>query len=289
MVLGAACTGVRTMTSSSSPGISLKTEGISYLAGSDLPCVIVNIQRGGPGLGGIQPAQSDYYQTTKAMGHGDMKIISLAPNSIQEMIEHTALAFDLADKYRTPVMMIADGALGQMMEPVDFGKLQINAPAAKPWATVGHADKRGPNIITSLYLDPYDLEKKVNERFRNTYDVIEANEVRYEESETEDSDIVIVSYGIASRIAKAAVNMCREKGVKAGYFRPVTLYPYPSARLGEIADKTKRFFVHELNMGQMVDDVRLATGCKKPVDFYGRTGGVVSTAEEVCEAIMKVL
>ena len=289
MVLGASAAGARVFTSSSSPGISLKTEGISYIVGSDLPCVVANVQRGGPGLGGIQPAQSDYYQATKAMGHGDMRLIVLAPNSVQEMVELTGLAFDLADLYRMPVMLLADGALGQMMEPVDFSKLQINQPPEKPWAAVGHANKREPNIINSLYLEPEDLEKTILERQKNKYDVIEEKEVRYEEFDVEDSDIVIVSYGIASRVAKVAINMCKNQGIKAGYFRPVTLWPYPSKRLGEIADMTKRFLVTELNMGQMVDDVKLATGCKKPVDFFGRTGGIISAPEEVYDAIVKVL
>jgi len=289
MVLGASSAGARVLTSSSSPGVSLKTEGISYIVGSDLPCVIVNIQRGGPGLGGIQPAQSDYYQATKAMGHGDMRLIVLAPNSVQEMVELTGLAFDLADLYRTPVMILSDGALGQMMEPVDLDKLQINKPPEKPWATVGHQDKRKPNIINSLYLEPQDLENLVIERYKTKYAAIDENEVRYEETDVEDSDIVVVSYGISSRIAKAAVDMCKKDGIKIGYFRPVSLNPFPSKRLGEIADRTKRFLVTELNMGQMVDDVRLATGCKKPVDFFGRTGGMISTPEEIYDAILKVL
>jgi len=289
MVLGASAAGARVMTSSSSPGVSLKTEGISYIVGSDLPCVIVNIQRGGPGLGGIQPAQSDYYQATKAMGHGDMRLIVLAPNSVQEMTELTVLAFDLADLYRTPVMLLADGALGQMMEPVDMSRLKINKAPEKPWAAVGHQDKRKRNVINSLYLEAQELEDKILERYKNTYDIIEKKEARYEEENVEDSDIVIVSYGIASRIAKTAVDMCRKNGVKAGYFRPVTLSPFPNKRLGEIADMTKRFLVTELNMGQMIDDVKLATECKKPVDFFGRTGGVISAPEEIYEAVLKVL
>ena len=289
MVLGASAAGARVMTSSSSPGVSLKTEGISYIVGSDLPCVIANVQRGGPGLGGIQPAQSDYYQATKAMGHGDMRLIVLAPNSVQEMVELTGLAFDLADKYRMPVMILADGALGQMMEPVDFGKLQINQPPEKPWATVGHQDKRKPNIINSLYLEPEELEQTIIERQKTKYEIIDEKEPRYEESGAEGSDIVIVSYGISSRIARAAVDMCRNQGIKAGYFRPVTLSPFPSKRLGEIAYMTKRFLVTELNMGQMVDDVKLATECKRPVGFFGRTGGIISTPEEIYEAVVKAL
>jgi len=289
MVLGASAAGARVMTSSSSPGVSLKTEGISYIVGSDLSCVIVNIQRGGPGLGGIQPAQSDYYQATKAMGHGDMRLIVLAPNSIQEMTELTGLAFDLADLYRTPVMILADGALGQMMEPVDFSKLQPANIPEKPWAAVGHEDKRKPNIINSLYIEPKDLEELVVERYKTKYAAIDEKEVRYEESDVENSDIVIVAYGIASRIARTAVDMCKKNGIKAGYFRPITLSPFPSERLREIADTAKRFFVTELNMGQMVGDVKLATECKKPVDFFGHTGGIISTPEEVYDAVLKVL
>ena len=289
MALGASAAGARVMTSSSSPGVSLKGEGISYMVGSDLPCVIINVQRGGPGLGGIQPAQSDYYQATKAMGHGDMRLIVLAPNSIQEMVELTALAFDLADIYRMPVMVLADGALGQMMEPVDLGKVPSPAAVEKPWAAVGHGDKREPNIINSLYLVPEDLEKTVIDRYKNKYDAIDKKEARYEEIDAEDSDVVIVSYGITSRIAKPVYKKLRENGIKAGYFRPITLSPFPSARLGEIANTAKRFFVTELNMGQMVGDVKLAAECKKPVDFFGHTGGVISTPEEIYAAVLKVL
>ncbi|MCL1859476.1 MAG: 3-methyl-2-oxobutanoate dehydrogenase subunit VorB [Oscillospiraceae bacterium] len=288
MVLGASSAGARVLTSSSSPGVSLKGEGISYLVGSDLPCVIVNVQRGGPGLGGIQPAQSDYYQATKAMGHGDMRLIVLAPNSIQEIIELTSLAFDLADLYRTPVMILADGALGQMMEPVDFDKLQPREIPEKTWAAVGHQNKREPNIINSLYIEPKDLEDLVIERYKK-YDIINEKEVKYEEENIDGSDIVIVSYGITSRIAKTAVDKLRKNGINVGYFRPVTLSPFPAKRLGEIADMTKRFLVTELNMGQMVDDVKLATKCKKPVDFYGRTGGMMPSPDEIYQAVLRTL
>ena len=286
MVLGASAAGARVLTSSSSPGVSLKGEGISYLVGSDLPCVIVNVQRGGPGLGGIQPAQSDYYQATKALGHGDMRIIVLAPNSVQEIVEFTSLAFDLADLYRTPVMILTDGALGQMMEPVDFSKMTSRDIPEKTWATVGHEDNRKPNIINSLYISPEDLEMTVLDRFKK-YEKIVAEEVKYEEYNVEDSDIVFVAYGIASRIVKAAVDKCRANGIKAGYFRPITLYPFPSQRLLEIADMTKEFMVVELNMGQMVDDVKVATKCKKEVSFFGRTGGVIFTPDEVADAVLK--
>ena len=285
MVLGASATGARVLTSSSSPGISLKTEGISYLVGSDLPCVIANIQRGGPGLGGIQPAQSDYNQATKALGHGDMKIIVLAPNSIQEMVDFTALAFDLSDIYRMPAMILADGALGQMMEPVAFDKIVSRELPEKTWATDGHEHKREPNLINSLYIAPEDLEDTVIERFKK-YEKIEADEVMYEEYDIEDSDIVLVSYGIASRIVKSVAEECRKNGIKAGYFRPISLYPFPSKRLSEIADMTKEFMVIELNMGQMINDVKLATQSKKEVHFFGRTGGVIFTPREVTEAVL---
>jgi 2-oxoglutarate ferredoxin oxidoreductase subunit alpha len=289
MVLGAASTGARVMTSSSSPGMSLKTEAISYLVGSDLPCVIMNMQRGGPGLGGIQPAQSDYYQAVKALGHGDMRLIVLAPNSVQEATELTALAFDLADKYRTPVMILADGALGQMMEPVDFDKTKWSKNPEKAWAANGHEDKRKNNIINSLYLVPEDLEKKVHERYETVYKKIEAEEVRYEEVDAENAEIVIVSYGISARVAKRAFERLKKEGVKAGFFRPITLNPFPSARLNKIADTAGKFLVSELNMGQMVDDVKLAIECKKPVDFFGRTGGVLTAPEEIYDAAMKLL
>ena len=288
MVLGAAAAGARVMTSSSSPGISLKTEGISYIVGSDLPCVIVNVQRGGPGLGGIQPAQSDYYQAVKALGHGDMRLIVLAPNSVQEIAELTTLAFDLADEYRTPVMILTDGALGQMMEPMDFDKIKRRNVSEKTWAANGHNFKRGKNVINSLYLEPEDLEKTVIERYEKVYSKLE-KEVRFEEFETENADIVIVAYGISARIAKAAIEKLKKDGVKAGLFRPVTLNPFPSARLCELADKTKRFAVVELNMGQMIDDVKLAIECKKPVDFFGRTGGIIPEPDEVYNAVMGFL
>jgi 2-oxoglutarate ferredoxin oxidoreductase subunit alpha len=289
MALGASAAGARTMTSSSSPGISLKTECISYLVGSDLPCVIVNIQRCGPGLGGIQPAQQDYIQSVKALGHGDMKIIALAPSSVQELAEMTALAFDLADIYRTPVMILADGALGQMMEPVDFSKLSKREIPAKDWALTGHGNKRKNNIVTSLYLMPEDLEAKVIERYATTYAKIEANEVLFEEIDADGADIVIVACGISARIARTAFEKLRADGVKAGFFRPITLSPFPSAKLNKIAGSAGRFLTVELNMGQMVDDVRLAVEHKKPVDFFGRTGGMMPAPDEIYDAAMKSL
>ncbi|NLE13428.1 MAG: 3-methyl-2-oxobutanoate dehydrogenase subunit VorB [Clostridiales bacterium] len=285
MVMGAASAGVRAMTSSSSPGISLKCEGISYIAGCDLPCLILNVQRGGPGLGGIQPAQSDYWQATKAMGHGDLHLIVLAPSSVQEMASLANKAFDLADKYRMPAMLLADGALGQMMEPVDLDGIKAPEAVCKPWATCGHDGKRKKNITNSLYINPDDLEKTVIERFAR-YETVKANEIMYEEYLTEDADIVVVAYGITARICRSAVAMARAQGVKVGLFRPITLWPYPYEALGRLADTASRFIVSELNMGQMIDDVKIAINCRRPVDFCGRTGGVLLTPEEILNAIL---
>ncbi|MHB1151018.1 MAG: 3-methyl-2-oxobutanoate dehydrogenase subunit VorB [Eubacteriales bacterium] len=287
MVIGASASGVRAMTSSSSPGISLKAEGISYLAGCDLPCLILNIQRGGPGLGGIQPAQSDYYQATKAMGHGDLHILVLAPSSIQEMAALTSKAFDIGDKYRVPAMILADGALGQMMEPVDFDAIGGGDLPEKQWAACGHGGMRKKNIINSLFIEPKDLENSVIARFKR-YAEIEKNETLYEEYMTDDADICLVAYGITSRICKTAVNMARKKGIKAGLLRPVTLWPYPKTILADLADRVNSFLVVELNMGQMVDDVKVAISCKKPVSFFGRTGGMMPTPEDVLKHIQKL-
>ena len=287
MVYGAASTGVRCMTSSSSPGISLKSEGISYIVGSDLPCVIINVQRGGPGLGGIQPSQADYYQSTKANGHGDLHLFVVAPASIQEMVSLTGIAFDVADKYRTPAMILADGALGQMMEPVDLTVTPTEGLPEKTWATNGHNNKREKNVVNSLFIEPDVLEKSVLERFER-YAKIEENEVRVEEVMVDDADIVIVAYGITSRICKSAMEMAREKGIKVGLVRPITLWPYPKAALAKAAETAKHFLVVELNMGQMVDDVKVATECKRPVSFFGRTGGMIPTADDVLAEIEKI-
>lgn len=287
MVMGAAAGGTRVMTSSSSPGISLKSEGISYIAGCDLPCVIVNVQRGGPGLGGIQPAQSDYYQATKANGHGDMHLIVLAPASVQEMAALTSQAFDLADMYRVPAMILADGALGQMMEPVDFSLKSGRELPEKSWATSGHEGKRRKNIINSLYMEPGDLERSIHDRF-DRYAAIKENETMYQEVMTEDADIILVAYGITSRICKTALTMARAKGIKVGLIRPITLWPFPNAPLAKAAESASHFLVVELNMGQMVDDVKVSIDCKKPVSFYGRTGGVMPSPEEVLAQIEKI-
>ncbi|HAN20214.1 MAG: 3-methyl-2-oxobutanoate dehydrogenase subunit VorB [Clostridiales bacterium GWF2_36_10] len=290
MVLGAAAAGARVITSSSSPGISLKGEGISYIVGSDLPCVIVNIQRGGPGLGGIQPAQSDYNQATKALGHGDMHIIVLAPASVQEMATLTGEAFDLADIYRMPVMILADGALGQMMEPVDFEAKAVRELPEKGWACTGHDGKRKQNVVNSLYIDPAVLEKTVVDRFKK-YEEVEQNEVKYEEYLTDDAEIIVVSYGITARIAKTAVKNARANGMKVGLFRPITLYPFPSKQLDALADKVdvKTFLSVEMNMGQMVNDIKVAINCKKNVYHFGRTGGVIPTPDEILTNIEKYI
>ena len=287
MIMGAAASGTRCLTSSSSPGISLKSEGISYIIGCDLPCVIVNVQRGGPGLGGIQPSQQDYYQATKANGHGDEHVIVLAPSSVQEMAQLTSEAFDLAVIYRMPAMILADGALGQMMEPVDFELAAKREIPEKTWAACGTEGKRKKNIVNSLYIDPNELEQTVIERFKR-YDEIAEKEVKYEEYKCDDADIVIVAYGITSRIAKTAIAAARAKGIKVGLFRPITLWPYPKKQLGTLADTAKHFLVTELNMGQMVDDVKVAIECKKPVSFFGRTGGMIPAPADVLAEIEKI-
>ena len=287
MLMGAVSTGTRAMTSSSSPGIALKSEGISYIAGCDLPCLVVNVQRGGPGLGGIQPSQSDYYQATRGVGHGDLRLIVVAPSSVQEMASLTAQALDLADIYRMPAMLLADGALGQMMEPVDFSAFPKRETPAKTWATTGTNLERKKNIVNSLYIEPEVLENTVRERYER-YAVVEENEVMYEEYMTEDADIVLVAFGITARIAKSAIAECREKGIKAGLLRPITLWPFPKKQIKALASSAKAFLSVEMSMGQMVDDVRLAVNGEKPVYFYGRTGGMIPSVEEVAAEIEKI-
>ena len=287
MVYGAAGAGVRAMTSSSSPGISLKQEGISYIAGADLPCVIVNIVRGGPGLGGIQPAQSDYFQATKGGGHGDYHLIVLAPSSIQEAVDCTTNAFDLADKYRMPVMILGDGMLGQMMEPIAFPEASEVKEIEKPWATTGTKMERKKNIINSLFLEPKELEDLVVARYKK-YDTIKENEVKYETYNTEDADIVLVAYGTTARIAMAAMTEAREEGIKVGLIRPITLWPFPEKIIGETAKNVKAMISVEMSMGQMIEDIKLAANGACPVEFCGRTGGMVPTPAEILEAIRKV-
>lgn len=286
MVYGAAAAGARAMTSSSSPGISLKGEGISYMAGADLPGVIVNVQRGGPGLGGIQPSQSDYWQATRAIGHGDFHVIVLAPSTVQEMADDVYDAFDLADTYRTPVMILADGMLGQMMEPVVLPERKTSFPA-KPWATTGHRNERPHNVVNSLYLKPEDLERLNIERFER-YETIKATEQRAETYLIDDAEIVIVAFGACARIARSAVNKAREKGVRAGLIRPITLWPYPVDTIEASVDEAKGYLVVEMNMGQMVDDVRLAVNGRRPVAFFGHTGGIIPTPVEVLDEIERL-
>lgn len=286
MVLGAASTGTRCMTSSSSPGISLKAEGISYIAGSDLPCVIIDVQRGGPGLGGIQPSQADYWQVTKGLAHGDFHILVFAPSSVQEMVDMVIKAFDMADEYRMPAMILADGMLGQMMEPVTFPEVTAKE-FDKSWATTGHNNKRKHNVINSLYLKPEVLEKSIVDRFER-YKKIEENYTDAEFYMTDDADIIVTAYGATARVAKSAVNMARKKGIKVGLLRPKTLWPFPVNEVDKACKNAKNVLCVEMSMGQMVDDVKLAIKCSKPVFFFGRTGGIIPQPTEVLEEIRKL-
>jgi len=279
MVFGASEAGARAMTSSSSPGISLKQEGISYIAAAELPCVIVNMQRGGPGLGNIAPAQGDYFQSVKGGGHGDYKVIVLAPAYVQEMLDYTFMAFDIADKYRNPVLVLGDGLLGQMMEPVTLPKEPKPKTVEKPWALTGCAGRR-PNIIRSLLLAEGELENH-NKRLQEKYNNIRKAETRAETYNLKDSDIVLAAYGSVARVAKASMEMARAKGLKVGLIRPISLWPFPNKVIEETADKTKKFLVVEMSAGQMVEDVMIAVKGKTEVDFYGRMGGGIPTEEEI--------
>ena len=285
MVYGAAAAGMRVMTSSSSPGISLKAEGLSYIAGSDVPALVVNVQRGGPGLGGIQPSQSDYFQATKGGGHGDYRMIVLAPASVQEMASLTIKGFELADKYLMTSMILADGTIGQMMEPISFEDVEIKT-FEKPWALTGTNCQRQHNVVNSLYLKPDELEVKNFERFER-YKIVEENEAMWEEYMMEDAEYCVVAFGIASRVAKNAVVAARAEGIKVGLIRPITLWPFPKKALLAAADKVKSFVCVELNMGQMIEDVRLYTQCKKPVSLCCRCGGMIPSPEEVLDSIRK--
>ena len=282
MVYGAAAAGMRVMTSSSSPGISLKTEGLSYIAGSDVPALVVNVQRGGPGLGGIQPSQSDYFQATKGGGHGDYRMIVLAPASVQEMASLTIKGFDLADKYNMTAMILADGTIGQMMEPITFEDAEIKT-YEKPWALTGTEKKRPHNVVNSLYLKPDELEKKNFERYEK-YAEIEKTEAMWEEYMTEDAEVCVVAFGIAARVAKNAVVAARAEGIKVGLIRPITLWPFPNAAF-DAAKNAKAFVSVELSMGQMIEDVKLATKCQKPVSLCNRSGGMIPSPDEVLLAI----
>ncbi len=283
MVYGASAAGMRVMTSSSSPGISLKAEGLSYLAGSDIPAFVVNVQRGGPGLGGIQPSQADYFQATKGGGHGDYRMIVLAPASVQEMASLTIKGFDLADKYNMTSMILADGTIGQMMEPITFEDEEVKQ-YEKPWALTGHEGKRAHNVVNSLYLKPEELEKKNFERYER-YKLVEENEAMWEEYMMEDAEYCVVAFGIAARVAKNAVVSAREKGIKVGLIRPITLWPFPKKVLEQAAERVKGFICVELSMGQMIEDVRLATQCKRPVGLVCRSGGMVPSPDEVLAGI----
>ena len=287
MLYGSGGAGARVMTTTSSPGFTLMQEGISYMACAEIPCVLVNVVRGGPGLGTVQPSQGDYFQAVKGGGHGDYHVIVLGPNSVQEMVDHIYLAFGLADKYRTPAMLLADGAIGQMMEKVIL-PAPLKYEPDKPWATNGKTPDRERNILTSLYIQSEDMEKR-NLKLQAKYKEILKNEIRYEEFMTKDAEYIIVAYGLCSRIAKNVVNRAREDGLKLGLFRPITLWPYPWDRLGEIAEEERvKFFISvEMNAGQMLEDVRLAVCGKKPVHFFGRLGGIVPTPEETYEAMLE--
>ena len=288
MLYGGAACGKMVMTSSSSPGVSLKQEGISYIAAAELPCLILNVMRGGPGLGTIQPSQADYFQSCKGGGHGDYHMIVLAPSSVQEMADFVSLGFDLAFKYRNPVLMLSDGVIGQMMEKVVLPPFKPRRTmeeliAQCPWATTGKVN-RPRNIITSLALEPEVMEA-TNNRLQAKYKLIEENEVRYEEYMLDDAEYVFVAFGSSARVCKHAVEIARAEGIKVGVLRPITLFPFPKKKIQELAERVKGFMSVEMSAGQMVEDVRLAVNGKRPVGFYGRQGGSVPSAEEALEAL----
>ncbi len=293
MVYGAAGCGKRSLTSSSSPGISLKQEGISYIAGAELPCLIVNVMRGGPGLGTIQPSQADYFQTVKGGGHGDYRLITLAPASVQEMADFVGLGFDLAFKYNNPAMILTDGIIGQMMEKVVLPPQRPRLTDEEieqqtPWATLGKPVGGKPRVITSLELDPYEMEKN-NLRFQAKYKVIEETEVRYQEFSCDDAEYLLVAFGSSARICQKAVEMARAEGIKVGLLRPITLWPFPTNKIKEFAGQVKSMLTVELNAGQMVEDVRLSVNGKVKVDHFGRLGGIVPTPDEVVAALKKLI
>jgi 2-oxoglutarate ferredoxin oxidoreductase subunit alpha len=293
MVYGGAATGKKVMTSSSSPGISLMQEGISYMAGAELPALIVNVSRGGPGLGTIQPSQADYFQTVKGGGHGDYRLITLAPASVQEMADFVDLAFELAFRYRNPAMILSDGAIGQMMEKVvlpPFKPRRTEEEIARecPWATTGRIGMRKPNVITSLELRSEEMEQN-NLRIQAKYKVIEEKEVRYEEYRTEDAEYLIVAFGSAARIAKKVIAIAREQGIKVGLLRPITLWPFPTKKIAQLGKQVKGILSLEINAGQMIEDIRLAVECSVPVRWYGRLGGIIPEPEEVVDEIKKML
>lgn len=289
MVYGGAGCGKAVMTSSSSPGVSLMLEGVSYLAGAELPCLLVNVMRGGPGLGTIQPSQADYFQTVKGGGHGDYRLITLAPNSVQEMVDHVALGFDLAFKYRNPAMILTDGVIGQMMEKVVLPPYRRRRTEEEirqqcPWATLGKPADRKPNVITSLELDSHIMEQN-NIRFQNKYAQIVKDECRSEEIDCQDADYILVAFGSMARICQKAIEIARSQGIKVGLIRPITLWPYPYDVIASYTDKIKGFLTVEMNAGQMVEDVRLGVNGKTKVEYYGRMGGIVPTPAEIVAAL----
>lgn len=293
MVYGGAGAGKRVLTTSSSPGVALMQEGISYMAGSEIPGVIVNVQRGGPGLGTIQPSQSDYFQATRGGGNGDYNVIVLAPNSVQEMADFVDLAFELAFKYRNPAMILSDGVIGQMMEkvvlpPVKPRRTEEQIKRECPWATIGRTLDREPNILTSLELKPEVMEAR-NLHMQEKYRICQETEVRYETQKCDDADYIIVSFGSAARIGEKAVELAREQGIKAGLFRPITLWPFPSKQIAEVAKGKKGILVSEINAGQMIQDVRLAVNGALPVEHFGRLGGIVPEPEEIVNALKEKL
>jgi 2-oxoglutarate ferredoxin oxidoreductase subunit alpha len=289
MIYGAAAAGARVMTTTSSPGFSLMQEAISYISCAELPCLFANIVRGGPGLGTIQPSQGDYFQAVKGGGHGDYRMIVLGPNSVQEMVDHTVLGFELADKYRTPVTILSDGAIGQMMEKVVLPKPTPYKPD-KPWATTGKKPNQERNHITSLYIESENMEK-VNLRLQEKFKKMAAAEVRVEDYQVDDADVVIVAYGLCSRISKKVVEMGRSDGIRVGLIRPITLWPFPSDFVARVAEKkaTQFFLSVEMSAGQMIEDIRLAVEGKRPVHFYGRSGGIVPTPDEIYEHLKTLL
>lgn len=291
MVYGGAACGKRVLTSSSSPGVSLKQEGISYIAGAELPCVILNVARGGPGLGTIQPAQSDYFQSTKGGGHGDYKLLVLAPSSVQEMADFAGLGFELAFKYRNPVLILSDGAIGQMMEKVELDEQRPRFTDEEikkntPWATTGKTKDRERSIITSLDLDSSKQELH-NIDLQAKYREMEKNETRYEAISCDDAEYLIVAYGTSARLSQKAVDLLRAEGIKVGLLRPITLFPFPTAIIAKLADQVKGILTVEMSAGQMIEDVRLAVGCRVKVEHFGRMGGIIPSPTEIVDAMHK--
>ncbi|PAB60209.1 3-methyl-2-oxobutanoate dehydrogenase subunit VorB [Anaeromicrobium sediminis] len=288
MVYGSAGAGGRVMTSSSSPGIALKQEGISYIAGAELPCVIVNISRGGPGLGGIQPSQADYFQSTRGGGNGDYRLLVYAPATLQEMVDLVMDSFEVADYYRNPVMIVGDGMIGQMMEPVEFREPKKRELKEKTWVTTGTKGQRKPNIINSLALDPAKLEEH-NFKLQKKYNEMEKNEVMYENTNLENAELVVAAYGTTARIVKNVIEELKEEGINVGLIRPITLWPFPTKAFDEIPDSTKALLSVEMSLGQMVDDVKIASNGRWPVHFYGRTGGMIPEPEDIKSKIKEIL